>query len=129
MSVHQWNRLLTALQTDDFGVVCYGVASPEAQRNVLDRQPLVRAIREAYRRGSLTEKEIREFADWLLEGLERGCRVPYEEAFSAIAVALEPIHDAFTDEYINDLAALQIAEMPYATRIARICQKQRNQPK
>lgn len=122
------NPVLSALQTDDFGIVCYGVASAEAQRSVLGRREEVLALREAYQSGSLTEREIREFVDELLKGLQRGYHFPYEEVLSAIAVALEPILDAFTDEYINDLAALQIAEMPYATRVARACQKQRNKP-
>ena len=124
------NPILAALQTEDFGVVCYAIASAEGWRSILSRREEVLALREAYQKNSLTEKEVREFVDELMKKhFQKGYHFPYEEILSAIAVALEPVSDAFTDEYINDLAALQIAEMPYATRVARVCQKQRSQPK
>lgn len=122
------NPLLATLQTDDFGIVLFAVASPEAHRSLLGRRPEVLAIREAYQNGSLKEQDIRGFVGELLKGFQPGLRLAHEEILEALAVALEPIYDPFTDEYINDLAALHISEMPYATRVARICQKHRTKP-
>ncbi len=72
-------------------------------------------------------------ADWrgvrkgsaaLLGNFECGKRFPYELALAAIPVALATRPTPFAEEFVLDLARLELAELPIAIRVAReACQE------
>lgn len=120
------NPLLDAIQPDKIEVEWWALGFAQAFRSFLEKQDRVLKIREGYRRGDLTVDQVREFVETILQiHFKKGFQFWGERTLSALVVALEPIRDNFTDEFINDLAALNIAEITLANRVARLCKEKR----
>lgn len=96
-------------------------STPGVLRQMLLRCPEVRALREAYDTGSLSDEEIRRFVDELLRKDAACDRFPYQTALAAIAVMLEPRFTPFADEYLNDLTRIRSDRFSISSRVAREC--------
>jgi len=114
------NELLERISSVDFetGLVA---STPRVLRQMLLRCPEVRALREAYDAGSLSDEEIRRFVDDLLRQGAACERFPYQTTLAGIAVMLEPRFTLFADEYLNDLARIRNDRFSTASRVAREC--------
>jgi hypothetical protein len=120
------NHLFTTLQTTDFEVQFFALSNPSSMYSLLHRHPVILMLRASYQKGIITAIEIEDWVDKLLEGFLKGKIFVYQDALSAIAVALEPCEDKFAAEYINDLASLQLAELQRPRYIAKLCQENRS---
>jgi hypothetical protein len=78
-------------------------------------------LRSALQSGEVTEDTLRVFSATLLRDLEYGRRFPHELAIAAMAVALESRPTPFAEEFVMDLARLELPELPVAIRVAREC--------
>lgn len=118
--------VLEALTTDEFTLTFSCTSNPRAIYRALRRSDYVRELRDSVRSGELTETTIRKFCTELLKEFATGKRFQHELAIAAIAVAFERRVTTFADEFSRDLANLEIAEMPIASRVAReVCHERR----
>jgi len=117
--------VLDALTRDEFALETAFVSTVEALRRALGRSAEVRAVRRALDEGLLCESTIRRFVGAMMGDLRRGVRFPHDLAMAALAVALERRGGDFADEFLNDLARLELAEMSLSIRVARLCLRQR----
>jgi len=113
------HRVLESLKTDEFAFGFSFVSSPAAVHRALQRSEYVENLRLALNRGEITEETLRAFSASLLRNLEHGKRLQHELALAAIAVTLETRPTSFAEEYVLDLARLELAELPIAIRVAR----------
>lgn len=118
-------KVLDQIIADDFALAAGFLATPGALRRWLRRAPEVKAIREALRQEAITEDTLRRFVSSLLDDLHRGERFPHELAVAALAVVIESRATDFAEEFLHDLARLQLAEMSICIRVARECLKYR----
>jgi hypothetical protein len=123
------HRVLGSLKTDEFAMGFSFISNPSAVHRALQRSKDVENLRLALRTGEITEETLRAFCASLLKDLEHGQRHHHEMAFAAIAVALETRPTPFAEEYVLDLARLELAELPIAIRVARkACQERLKLP-
>lgn len=123
------HRVLEELKSDELELQLSFVSNPRAIHHALQRNSCVRKVRSAMNSGEVTEDTIRQFCAKLLRELRFGSRFEHEFALAAIAVALETRVTSFADEFILDLARLELAEMPVAIRVARVaCQERLKLP-
>ena len=122
------SQLLTTLSDAEFSTTVGLLPNPAAVRRSL-RSPQITEIRKALTSGQLTEEAIREFVNAKMHDIRPGQRFVHEPAIAAICVALEAIASHFADEFTNDLAKLEFAEMPTAIRIARLSHDERQRLK
>ncbi len=120
--------LLDTLASVEFSLISVGVASPQAWVSVLRRNATVLLLAEQLRLDTITEAELRRWVDEQVATFETGQSFPYQEALAALAVALTVAGrtDAFADEYLAELGALQCAEMVRAPMVARLCLETRS---
>jgi len=52
---------------------------------------------------------------------------PHESAFCGLAVALETLPMPVAEDFLSELAALKIAEMPISSRVAALCLERRGE--
>jgi hypothetical protein len=98
----------------------YGVVSnPRALHWALSRSSEVRDVRAALNSGAITEVSIQRFAAELLGKLTYGELFPFDIALATLAVVLEIRAGSFAEEFIFDLARLELAELPMSIRVAR----------
>ena len=112
---------LEQLQSESFAVGVGFHSSPAALRRRLAKMPEVYAIRSALDHGGITESGIRQFVARLMKDFVCGEHFAYEDALSALCVAVEGRPTDFADEFLNDLAQLRLAELSLAIRVAREC--------
>lgn len=117
MSRNSLQRLLT----DDFLASIGVVSNPSALRRTLLKNEHVIELRQAMTLSKTSERSVREFCDLLYRDFERGAQFPHELALAAVAVILEDRRTEFAEEYLLDLARLNIQEMSLAPRVAREC--------
>lgn len=113
------HRVLEKLKSDEFVMKFSFISNPRAVHGALQRSEEVRDLRSALRSGEITDETLRSFTAELLSHLEEGRLFEHELALAAIAVALETRSTAFAEEYVLDLARLELAELPAAIRVAR----------
>ena len=113
------HQVLEALKTDEFALRFSYISSPRAIHRALQRSKDVEMLQLALQTGEITEETLRGFSAALLRDLEYGRRFPHELAIAAIAVALEARPTPFAEEFVMDLARLELPELPIAIRVAR----------
>jgi hypothetical protein len=72
-------------------------------------------------------REIEEFVRERLVDLKPKIYFPHEASFCALAVALETLPMPVAEEFLSELAALRIAEMPLSSRVATLCFRSRHE--
>lgn len=113
------HAVLETLKSDDFALRFAFISNARAVHRALQRNKHVQNIKDALRRGEITERAIQRFSTELIRELRHGELFPHELALAAIAVALEMRATSFAEEFVLDLARLEIAELPTAIRVAR----------
>ena len=117
--------LLERLRGDDFNFSIGFLHSPAAVRRSLMKSPFVRHVAAALRFGAITEGIIQEFVSSIMAEFTNGLRLQNDLALAALAVALELRPTEFAEEYLHDLARLDLAEMRTSINVARECLKSR----
>ena len=117
--------LLDQLRQDSFVESVGFLLPPAPLRRALQRIPVVQLVHSAVRRGQITERMVREFSASLAAEYQPGKLLPGDLAMAALAVAMESSQQDFAEEYLCDLARLQLTELPNAIRVARECLKAR----
>jgi hypothetical protein len=118
-------KVLEQLKSDEFAVSVGFLATPRSLRQFLAGSKEVLAVREALRQGAISENAIRRFVSSLMADFHRQERFSHELALAALAVAMETRPTNFAEEYVQDLARLDLEELSLCVRVARECSKQR----
>lgn len=118
------NELLERLLEPEWEVD-YVASTAEALRVLLRRSHEVHEIREAYDAGAVTAATLRQFVQQMLAASSADS-MPHEHALAAIAVVLEDRFTDFSEEYLVDLARVRTARMAIASRVARVCLRERS---
>lgn len=87
----------------------------------LAKNPVVKELTDAIRTGEISANNIREFVAQLAPAFERGIRFPHENCLAAICVSIEHFANPFSEEFLIDLARVNITELPFAPKVAGIC--------
>lgn len=117
---------LAALQSDAFIDRFFAIGTAEALRGALARSPEVLAVRDAMKKCSLDESSVAHFVADLLNSFERGTLFRHDLTLAALAVAVEATFSPQVDLFLDRLARLRIAEIPMASRVARLVQRDRS---
>ena len=117
---------LSALDGEDFQSRAQVIATADALARFLRDCSEVTELRAALSSGQLTGNHLRKYVKSLIRAFDAGMRFPHEINLAAIAVALERSLIPFANEYIRDLSALKVAEVPLASRVARLVLKRRH---
>ena len=118
-------KLLEELASEDFAVRLAFVSTGSALRACLQKTSEVAAVRDELRQGAISEQTIRQFVSRLMEDFRRGEHFVHENALAALCVVLERRFTDFAEEFLHDLARLQLAEMSLCIRVARESLKRR----
>jgi hypothetical protein len=120
----RWQHVsLSELHSEQFLDSLGIVTSASGLRRALVKSPLVDRLRRAIASGAIPESSIRAYCERLMQAFERGGRFPHELALAALCIALEERVTPFVEEFLLDLARLDIVEMPLAPELARECLK------
>jgi len=116
------------LDSDDIAQVVLSVATPNAVCNILRTHKNVATVRQylldnAYEARQVIEEYVRE----RLINLKPQVNFFYEPAFCALAVALETLPMPVAEDFLSELAALKIAEMPISPRVSALCLDRRGE--
>jgi hypothetical protein len=103
------------------------LATPGSIHDYLERTEPVQCLRRGLDDGTFPESNLKELVTRLLSEVRIGQRSPDEAALAALAVVLERRPTTFSEEFLNGLASLQLAELSMAIRVARECLKCRRQ--
>ena len=117
--------LLSRFASDEFIAAYAFISTPSALYRALDKSVDVGKLRAALDADEVSEKSLKDYATELLAHLRKGEPFPFDVAIAAFAIALAPRKTAFANEFIDDLAALRLAEMSMSPRVARECGKHR----
>ena len=112
-------NVLQNLVSDEFIASAGVVTSARSLRRHLTKSTFVDDLRSALRGGSISENDVREFVHSLMGSFERSVRFPFELALAALAIVLETRKTEFAEEFLLDLARLNISEMEFAPTVAR----------
>lgn len=105
----------------------FPVSSAEGLRALLRDRPEVVAVRRALMAGELTTGEVAAFVRATLRRLSPGKKLTEEVAVAAVAVALESLPGKFAVEFLENLAALRVQELPLAPRVAALALARRKE--
>jgi hypothetical protein len=119
---------LIALDSEKIAQVVFTVATPKALCSILRTHRDVEAARrQLFENADDARRGIEEFVRERLVDLKPKTYFPYEPAFCALAVALETLPMPAAEDFLSELAALRIAEMPISPRVAALCLKRRRE--
>jgi hypothetical protein len=118
---------LIALDSEEIAQVVFTVASPKAVCSILRAHSHVKAARRHLENAYEARRDIEEFVRERLVDLKSKTYFPHEPALCALAVALETLPMPAAEDFLSELAALRIAEMPLSPRIAALCLKRRRE--
>jgi hypothetical protein len=100
---------------DSIGVI----SSPGSLRRCLHKNEEVKLIRNAIAAGAITEDAIKAFSERLFDDFQKGAQFPHEVPLAAMCIAIEDRQTPFVEEFLLDLARLNIIEMQLAPAVAR----------
>jgi hypothetical protein len=117
---------LIVLDSAEIAQVVFTVATPKAVCSILRTHSHVEAARRhLFENADEARRDIEEFVRERLVDLKPKTYFPHEPAFCALAVALETLPMPAAEDFLSELAALRIAEMPLSSRVATLCLKRR----
>ncbi|MFZ0051074.1 MAG: hypothetical protein WAK96_04820 [Desulfobaccales bacterium] len=119
---------LTALDSEDIAQVVLTVATPNAISGILRIHRDVEAVRQyLFDNAENSRRAIEEYVRERLIDLKQKTYFTHEPAFCALAVALETLPMPAAEDFLSELAALKIAEMPISSRVAALCLERRRE--
>jgi len=117
---------INLLDSDDIAQVVLTVASPNALCGILRTHKDVEAVRRHLLDNADDARgAIEEYVRERLIDLKPKIYFPHEPAFCALAVALESLPMPAAENFLSELAALKISEMPISSRVAALCLERR----
>lgn len=119
---------MTLLDSDDIAQVVLTVATPNAICGILRTHRDVEAVRRyLFDNADDSRRTIEEYVRERLIDLKPKTYFPHEPPFCALAVALETLPMPAAEDFLSELAALKIAEMPISSRVAALCLERRRE--
>lgn len=119
---------LTALDSEDIAQVVLTVATPNAICGILrTHRDVEDAWQYLFDNAENSRQAIEEYVRERLIDLKPKTYFPHEPAFCALAVALETLPMPAAEDFLSELAALKIAEMPISSRVAELCLERRRE--
>jgi hypothetical protein len=119
---------LIVLDSEEIAQVVFTVATPKAVCSILRTHSQVEAARRhLFENVDEARRDIGEFVRERLVDLEPKTYFSHEPAFCALAVALETLPIPAAEDFLSELAALRIAEMPISSRVASQCLQRRRE--
>jgi len=116
---------LPLLSSDEFLARTLAISASNGLEHYLRSQPEVRTVGEAFARETGGEEQVRGYIRNLLSRFRPGKRFAYDTALAALIVSMENVPSAYISELIDELANLDVAEIPHAPRIARTVRNNR----
>lgn len=113
------NPVLALLIADDFIASVGVISSARGVRRHLYKSRFVGCVRSAIEGGIVSEDDIDAFVNDLMDEFSRGVRFPHELALAALSVILETRKTKFAEDFLLDLARLNITEMTFSPQVAR----------
>lgn len=113
-------KMLEELTGPDFYVKVGPANSATSLRRHLPRTTTISALRDAFEGKALTESTVRDWTEHLLRDFVPRQLFAHDLAIAAMIVVVERVRSDFTDEFLYDLARLEIAEMPLSSAVARL---------
>lgn len=101
------------------------ISTAEGLRVFLSSRDEVISLRRAFATEAIGPDDLREFVRRVLQRFAAGRRFGEESSIAAIAVALETHPAPFAEEFLSILSRVIAAEVPLASRVARLCLRQR----
>jgi len=115
---------LSSLDSEEIAQAVFTIATPQAICSILRTHGHVEAARRyLFENADEARHDIEEFVRERLFDLKPRIYFPHEPAFCALAVALETLPMPAAEDFLSELAALRIAEMPISSRVAVLCLK------
>lgn len=119
---------LTKLDSEDIAHLVFSIATPETLCSILrTNNNIVTVRRYLFENSDNAQRDIEEFVRERLIDLKSKVYFSHEPAFCALAVALETMPMRSAEDFLSELAALKIAEMPLSSRVAAICIQRRRE--
>lgn len=119
---------LIALDSEEIAQVVFTVATPKAVCSILRTLIDIEAVRrQLFENADNAQRDIEGFVRERLVDLKPKTYFPHEPAFCALAVALETMPMPIAENFLSELAALKIAEMPISSRVAALCLQRRRE--
>ena len=112
------NALLERLDDDALALAIAPLNTVESIQAVLRRAPQVLEVRRAVQDGTLAPTTLREWVESCMQRFTRGERFHHETALCALAVAFETCATPFAQEFLEELATVNVREMPLSPGIA-----------
>lgn len=121
MILRQPFNLLFSSEFDSLGFIA---GNDESLFAALNEHPAVNKLREALGSGSVSENEIRQFAEQLMQEFRPGELFTHDLILAALAIVLSRNWNTpFAEEFILDLAKLKNPELRRSIAIARLSAK------
>ncbi len=118
--------VLTKLDSEDIAHLVFSIATPNALCNILRTHKDVEVVRRyLFDNADDARQFIEEYVRERLIDLNPKTHFQHEPAFCALAVALETLPMPASENFLSELAALKIAEMPMSPRVAALCLERR----
>lgn len=117
MSAHK--TLLQLISLDFEASVVTSSAS--GLRALLRKSSQLDRLRVDHTSGAVTDDNIRQFVDGLLNEFATSESFPHQVALAAFAVLFENRHSPLAEDYLIDLSRVRTARLRMAASVARIC--------
>jgi hypothetical protein len=117
--------LLERIKTPEFFVsVGYDLPADVMRLALRNKREFGEFVKQ-YGEGQITPPIIDRLVRDLMSNFRRGERFEYDVTLAFLCVCLESILNPFASQFLNDLAALRLVEMPLSPRVAKECLRQR----
>lgn len=111
-------KLLEALHSDELIVPAMALTSAPALYSFFRKRTETVRVKDALRRGVLSNNAIRRFIEVLMADLQKGVLFQHDRTLAALAVALEDVRTKWAETFFRELSTLNAAEIPFARRVA-----------
>ena len=105
--------------SDEFAVSIGSFPSAKALRAVLLKRTEVRDVKHAIAQGRIPDDRVRAVVNELMRDFRKGHVFPHEIGLCALCLALEDHKTETAEEFLLDLARLDIQEMPISPEFAK----------
>jgi hypothetical protein len=117
--------VLKTLDSEEIALIVHTISTPVALYNILHSRKDITAVRQCLLDSTDARQAIEEFVRERLFDLKPKIYFLHEPAFCGLAVALESLPLPAAEEFLAELAALKIAEMPISPHVAALCLERR----
>lgn len=109
---------MESLLADEFQANACAFSTAPALRHYFLTRPEIWEVRQSLQQGRITDDTVADFVATLLGSFTTGVHFEHDVTLAALAVVLEDRLTKWVEQFLQQLAELQIAEMPFAPRVA-----------